>query len=137
MKIEDTERFVDQIADAAYDQAVNAVQKTVIEETHNMDFELIEDFRKKVASNKKNTPQVRNIADKVLGSLMKTFSDITHKISERLTALFGDPKKKKEIKAPIKESIRSQLARVKEIADVENKERAQMHSNYKQHDIEL
>ena len=51
IRIEDTENFVEEVADAAYEKAVEVVIKTVQEEVRNEDFDIIAGQRNAVLSN--------------------------------------------------------------------------------------
>ena len=58
IRIEDTEKFIDEVSEIAYETAVNAVTEKVIEETHNADFDEIEIVKKKLTSDRsKTTPK--------------------------------------------------------------------------------
>ena len=41
IKIEDTEKFIEDVSEVAYESAIKAVKDKVIEETHNADFDMI------------------------------------------------------------------------------------------------
>ena len=41
VRIEDTEKFIEEVSEVAYESAVKAVKDKVIEETHNADFDMI------------------------------------------------------------------------------------------------
>lgn len=59
----------------------------------------------------------------VFSNIMNRFKGMTQHISDRLAAIFQSPKKKAEIKEPIKESIRDRLARSQKRADEMNSRR--------------
>ena len=46
IRIEDTEKFIDEVSEVAYETAVEVVTDKVIEETHNADFDEIEKLKK-------------------------------------------------------------------------------------------
>lgn len=123
IRIEDTEAFVEEVADAAYEQAVDVVTKTVQEEVRNEDFDLIEDQRRIVLNNVGLSDSERNFAYRIFAGLMNRFKGMTWHISERMAAIFRSPEKKAEIKEPIKESIRDRLARNQRRADEANARR--------------
>lgn len=124
IRIEDTEKFIDEISETAYETAVEVVKDKVIEETHNADFNEIEKLKRSMTSEKsRNTPQQKSIITQTLDILMKKFGGMTGHISERLTALFGDPVQKKELQKPIRKSIRERLALNQKKADDYNRQR--------------
>ena len=123
IRIEDTEAFVEEVADAAYEQAVDVVTKTVQEEIRNEDFDLIEEHRRIILNNAELSDRERNFAHRIFAGLMNRFKGMTRHISERMAAIFRSPEKKAEIKEPIKESIRDRLARNQKRADELNARR--------------
>ena len=123
IRIEDTEAFVEEVADAAYEQAVDVVTKTVQEEVRNEDFDLIEEHRRIILNNSELSDRERNFAYRIFAGLMNRFKEMTQHISERMAAIFRSPEKKAEIKEPIKESIRDRLARNQKRADELNARR--------------
>ena len=123
IRIEDTEAFVEEVADAAYEQAVDVVTKTVQEEVRNEDFDLIEEHRRIILNNSELSDRERNFAHRIFAGLMNRFKEMTQHISERMAAIFRSPEKKAEIKEPIKESIRDRLARNQKRADELNARR--------------
>lgn len=124
IQIEDTEKFIDDISNIAYETAVEVVTDKVIEETHNADFDEIEKLKKNLTSEQsKNPPQVKRIISQTLDNLMKRFRGLTDHITERLAAVFGDPVQKKALQEPIKESIRDRLAKSQQRADALNAQR--------------
>ena len=120
VRIEDTEAFVDEVADTAYEKAVEAVSRTVQEEVRNEDFEIIAAQRKEVLSDSRLNENGRQFAGKIFTNLMDRFKGMTKHISDRLAAIFHSPEKKEEIQQPIKRSIRELLARNRVEADAAN-----------------
>ena len=120
VRIEDTEAFVDEVAETAYEKAVEAVSRTVQEEVRNEDFEIIAAQRKEVLSDSHLTDSGRQFAGKIFTNLMDRFKGMTKHISDRLAAIFHSPEKKEEIQQPIKRSIRELLARNRVEADAAN-----------------
>ena len=106
VQIEDTEKFIDEVSENAYETAVEVVTDKVIEETHNADFDEIEKVKRSLTSdNTRNTPQQKSIITQTLDILMKRFKGLTSHISERLSAVFGDPVQKKVLQESIRRSI--------------------------------
>ena len=114
---------MEEVADAAYEQAVDVVTKTVQEEIRNEDFDLIEEHRRIILNNSELSDRERNFAHRIFAGLMNRFKEMTQHISERIAAIFRSPEKKAEIKEPIKESIRDRLARNQKRADELNARR--------------
>ena len=124
IRIEDTEKFIDEVSEVAYETAVEVVTDKVIEETHNADFDEIEKLKKSMTSEKsKNTPQQKSVISQTLDILMKKFQGMTGHIAERLAVMFGDPVQKKELQKPIRKSIRERLALNQKKADEFNRQR--------------
>jgi hypothetical protein len=120
VRIEDTEAFVDEVADTAYEKAVEAVSRTVQEEVRNEDFEIIAAQRKEVLSDPHLIDSGRQFAGKIFTNLKDRFKRMIKHISDRLAAIFHSPEKKEEIQHPIKRSIRELLARNRVEADAAN-----------------
>lgn len=123
IRISDTEAFVEEVADVAYEKAVEAVTDTIREEVRNEDFEIIADTRESLFRSYTFTPDAARAIEAVFSNIMNRFKGMTQHISERLSAIFQSPKKKAEIKEPIKESIRDRLARNQKRADELNARR--------------
>ena len=124
IRIENTEKFIDEVSEVAYETAVEVVTDKVIEETHNADFDEIEKLKKSMTSEKsKNTPQQKSVISQTLDILMKKFQGMTGHISERLAVMFGDPVQKRELQKPIRKSIRERLALNQKKADEFNRQR--------------
>ena len=117
IRISDTEAFVEEVADVAYEKAVEAVTDTIREEVRNEDFEIIADTRESLFRSYTFTPDAARTIEAVFSNIMDRFKGMTQHISERLASIFRSPKKRSEIKEPIKESIRDRLARSQKRAD--------------------
>ena len=120
VRIEDAEAFVDEVAETAYEKAVDAVTKTVQEEVRNEDFEIIADQRNAVLRNPAYSENTKKFAGGLFSDLMARFRGMTQHISDRLTAVFRSPEKKDEIQQPIRKSVRELLARNRIEADASN-----------------
>jgi len=121
VRIEDTEKFIDEVSEIAYETAVEVVTDKVIEETHNADFDEIEKVKRSLTSDSsRNTPQQKSIITQTLDILMKRFRGMTDHITERLATVFGDPAKKKALQEPIRRSIRDRLEQGKRNAEAYN-----------------
>jgi Mg2+ and Co2+ transporter CorA len=120
VRIEDTEAFVDEVAETAYEKAVEAVSRTVQEDVRNEDFEIIAAQRNEVLSDSRLNENGRQFAGKIFTNLMDRFRGMTRYISDRLAAIFRSSEKKEEIQQPIKRSVRELLARNRVEADAAN-----------------
>ena len=124
VRIEDTEKFVEEVSEAAYESAVKSVTDRVIEETHNADFDEIEKLKNSLTSDKsKNPPQMKSIIKQTLDLLMKRFEGMTAHISERLAVIFKDPVQKRKMQEPIRKSVHERMAQFRREADAYNAQR--------------
>jgi hypothetical protein len=140
IRIEDTEAFVEEVADAAYEQAVDAVTRTVQEEVRNEDFGVIEEHRRIILNDLTLSDREYNLADRIFRGLMNRFKGMTQYISDKIAVILRSPKRKAEIKEPIKESIRDRLTRSQKQADELNARRRAEHGmapRRKQQDMDL
>ncbi|MBR4766066.1 MAG: serine/arginine repetitive matrix protein 2 [Clostridia bacterium] len=109
LKISDAERFADDVAEVAYEKAVEVVTDKVREETRTEDYNMISDYRKRILNSPKVSKEAKNHADNLLNLVMKKLKDMTKQIAERLDRVFSDPAQKEELKKPVKESILAKL----------------------------
>ena len=123
VRIEDTEAFVDEVADTAYEKAVEVVTDKVVEETHNAEFDMVLHQGKKVVNDPALSPKGKEFANKIFGNLLQAFSGMTQAISAKLKQIFREPERKNEAKEPIRRSIQELLARNKAEADAANEAR--------------
>ena len=100
---------------------------TIREEVRNEDFEIIADTRESLFRSYTFTPGAARTIEAVFSNIMNRFKGMTQHISDRLASIFRSPKKKAEIKEPIKESIRDRLARSQKRADEMNARRRAEH----------
>ena len=137
VRIEDTESFVEDVAETAYEKAVDTITAVIQEEVRNEDFDIIDRHRKEVLSDPKLTDRGRKFAGKIFAGLMEKFRGMTQHISDRLIAVLRRPEKKEAIKEPIRESIHDRLARSQQKADERNAaryaERGLPKKNYQQY----
>jgi len=120
IRIEDTEAFVDEVAETAYEKAVEVVTKTVQEEVRNEDFEIIAGQRKTILGDPEISENEKKFAGHIFTNLMDRFRGMTKHISDRLAAIFRSPEKKEEIQKPIRRSVRELLAKNRAEADAHN-----------------
>ena len=127
IRIDDVETLIDEVAETAYDKAVEAVTERVQEETHNMDFALIQAYETEVMMSNSYTEQGRNFARKILGGLKEKFRGMTAAITEKLKSILRDPVVKAEQLAPIREKTRTSVLDKLHRTDAELKARRQEH----------
>ncbi|MBQ6089857.1 MAG: serine/arginine repetitive matrix protein 2 [Lachnospiraceae bacterium] len=135
VRIEDTEKFIEEVSEVAYESAVKAVKDKVIEETHNADFDMIAKVKKELLSREDYSPTKKTIIKNAINRVLNRFKGMSEHITERLNKIFGDPVQKEKMKKPIKESILKTLAEKQKIVD-EEKKRGSV-SRHKQNDIGL
>jgi hypothetical protein len=123
VRIEDTDAFVEEVSEVAYEKAVEVVTDKVVEETHNADFDLVMHHGKNVVGDPALSPEKKKFANQIFGNLLQTFSGMTQAISAKLKQIFREPERKDEAKEPIRRSIRELLARNKVDADALNSAR--------------
>ena len=71
------ETLIDEVAETAYDKAVETVTERVQEETHNADFELIRDYEKEIMRSNSLTDKGMTFAHQILSGLKKKFRVMT------------------------------------------------------------
>lgn len=120
VRIEDTESFVDEIAYAAYEKAVEVVTKTVQEEVRNEDFDIIANKREEVLNDSRLGEAAKKYLAGVFSDMMCKFRGLSQHISERLKAIFCDSQKKEELQMPIKKSIKLLLAKNRKTGNKNN-----------------
>lgn len=112
--ISDTEAFAEKVSNIAYEKAVEIVTEKVVEETHNADFEIIDDFKKNILHpDNPNKPEVKKLAAQLMDNLMKKFQGFTKRITEKLSQALRSPAVKESAKEPIKQSIMEELKRAR------------------------
>lgn len=77
VRIEDTEAFVEEVSEVAYEKAVEVVTDKVVEETHNADFDLVMHHGKKVVGDPALSPEKRKFVNQIFGNLLQTFSAVS------------------------------------------------------------
>ncbi len=116
MKISDAEKLIDEVADAAYEKAIESVADMVMFETQRQDLHALEEYRKWLLSPERKAPRPqREFAARHLEGVMEKIRNSFRKVKEKIRSLLKDPRKKTEILAPVKEQARySLLAFLKE-----------------------
>ena len=120
VRIDDTERFIDEVSDAAYVKAVDAVAEKVQIATHSADIKEISDYRKWILSPERKAPkETREYAAKHMKTIGERIKDSFRAVRDRIRSLFRDPAMRQEIQKPIRESIVEQLRRNKAKVDAQ------------------
>ena len=125
MKIEDVEALVDEVADIAYDKAVEVVADTVKLETHKEDIKLVEQSKAWVLSpERKASKKEIEYATKRLDGVIARITNAMKSTIQKIQTTLMKPEVKKagteQIKKKAKNSIIEQLSRKKkEIAERE------------------
>ncbi|MCR0326266.1 hypothetical protein MKA58_02515 [[Clostridium] innocuum] len=138
MRIEDVETLIDDVADIAYDKAVEIVADTVRVVTHKDDIRLIEETKTWLLSPERKAPKkereyVVSRLDGVIAKIKNVMQSAVQKIQSSL--LLPEVKKsgKEQIKETAKESILAKLARNKVQAKQDEEARKNnLHPNRKQ-----
>ena len=117
MKIEDVEALVDEVADIAYDKAVEVVTDVVRTETRKEDMRMIEDTKKWVLSPERKAPQAtREYAahrlDTVLDKFLKTMQTTATRLQEKLLKPEVRQKGKEQVKEKARDSVLQLLNRL-------------------------
>ena len=133
------ETLIDEVAETAYDKAVEAVTERVQEETRNEDFELIRDYEKEIMRSSSLTDKGMSFAHQIFSGLKKKFRGMTAAITEKLKEILKDPSVKAEQLAPIREKTKSSVLDKLHRADPELKARRseQPKGKKKDRDMEL
>ena len=118
MKIEDVEALVDEVADIAYDKAVEVVADTVKLETHKEDIKLVEQSKAWVLSpeRKASKKEVEYAVKRLDGVIARITNAMKSTIQKIQTTLMKPEVKKagtEQIKKKAKSSIIEQLSRKK------------------------
>ena len=118
MKIEDVEALVDEVADSAYDKAVEIVADTVKLETHKEDIKLVEQSKAWVLSpeRKASKKEVEYAVKRLEGVIARITNAMKSTIQKIQTTLMKPEVKKagtEQIKKKAKSSIIEQLSRKK------------------------
>ena len=128
MKISDVDALIDEVADIAYDKAVEAITDEVIIQTHQVDIDLAEGTKRWIqsperkGSKKERDYSIRRI-DGLIDKIKRQMGSTLDKIKQRL--LKPEVKKKvlDEVKQTARPSITARLHKATEDAAKYNAER--------------
>ena len=115
-RIEDTEKIIEEVTDAAYEKAVDAVAVAVQQETHKADLEEIEKHKKWILSPERKAPkETREYAAKRMDGLKERITKSFQTVKARILSLFRKPEKKAEIMRPFRKSLLLDLEEKKQV----------------------
>lgn len=114
MKLEDADAVAAEVAEAAYEKAVEVVTDTVQAETVKSDLGVIEDYRKWVTSPERRTPkETRSVIWKALDAVRNRITQAASKVLDRVRARLHEPAVREantaEIRKTAKESLLKKL----------------------------
>lgn len=135
LKISDAEKFADDVAEVAYEKAVEVITEKVREETRSEDIRAIEEYNAFVKKSTKVTEQNKKIADDLLGIVVNKLKGLSAKIAEKISKVLSDPEQKTELKKPIRTSVLARLEENKKRAAEQNSQRQQK-QNHIHHGME-
>lgn len=135
LKLSDVDALIDEVADIAYDKAVETLTDEVILQTHKEDIELLEETKRWIQSperkaGKKEKEYALKRLDGVIGKIKRQASLTLERIKKRL--LQSEVKKQvvEEIRQTARPSIRSRLAQKQnEISEREAKRKQNRKQN--------
>lgn len=128
LKVSDLDKLVTEVAEAAYDKAVESVSDTVREATVNKGVSIIEDYAREITKPEHGCPPERTtFAKKLLHGLVELMKRKTTELADVVKKVLSDPETRKknqdEIAESSKASFREKLAWAKAAADLENAQR--------------
>lgn len=129
VKIEDVEKPVDEVTDAAYDKAVEVISDTVRLEVHNEDIKIAEGYKSWLQSPERKAPKnFRDFAvlqlDRLIKKFKKAMDSILEKIQRRLMSLEVKKAAKEQIKEKAQPSVLGMIERFKADIKREDEEKA-------------
>ena len=128
LKVSDLDKLVTEVAEAAYDRAVESVSNTVYEATITANVSIIEDYAREITKPEHGCPPERTpFAKKLLHGLVELMKRKTTELADVVKKVLSDPETRKknqdEIAETAKASFREKLAWAKAAADLENAQR--------------
>lgn len=124
VQIEDTEKFVSEIADAAYDKAVTVVSEKVAMETHEADVRMVADYWNNEGKNDSELNiKTRQLVKKHLRAIIERLRSVSSEIVRKTVAVMQDPAASVQNKEPIKKSIKEKLKEAQKEVDHNTRER--------------
>ena len=119
VKIGDVESLIDEVAETAYEKAVEVVTDKVREQTQLADMEVVEKYRKSVTSpTTKNSPEVVRLANTLFDRVQEKLRESAGRVLKQVRAVLHKPEVKqegkKQVKEKARESVRERLKRAQE-----------------------
>ena len=108
-KIQDTESFIAEITETAYNDAVDMLSEKAAEEARNLFFEEVSGFREDMLVNGDHSIAVREYIYQALEPLLDRFRGLTKHITDQIRHLFSEPVKKEKFRQLLIENRRSFL----------------------------
>jgi len=110
LKLEDTERLLEDIAEKAYEQACKAVAETVCQETQKQDLAVLNRYQNWIMDPERRfSRKKRDILNECLDTARHLIRKAAGRILERVHGLLQDPKIKQYHKEQLKERTRESL----------------------------
>lgn len=141
IQISDVETLIDEVADAAYEKAVEVVTDAVRIETHEEDIRLVEESKKWVLSpERKASKQEREYAAARLDGVISKIRNAMQKTLQKIQSKLLQPEAKKDGKEKVKEKTRESIyavfARAKLQSEQENQKRREQKTQNKKQNVE-
>lgn len=141
LKVADVETLLDEVAEAAYDKAVEVVTDVVQAETRKEDIAILDEYQGRI-NRSKNSPQALKIANQVLDRAKEKLTAAAAGIAKKVAAFLHRPEVREagteQIKTQARSSILAKLAQAQERTDRENQERRDTDkSQRRKHDLEI
>ena len=119
VKIGDVESLIDEVAETAYEKAVEVVTDKVREQTQLADMEVVEKYRKSVTSpTTKNSPEMVRLANTLFDRVQEKLRESAGRVLKQVRAALHKPEVKqegkKQVKEKARESVRERLKRAQE-----------------------
>ena len=139
VKIGDVESLIDEVAETAYEKAVEVVTDKVREQTQLADMEVVEKYRKSVTSPKtKNSTEVVRLAntlfDRVQDKLRESAGRVLKQVQEALQKPEVKREGRKQVQEKARESVRERLKKAQE--DMALREQNRRKPEQKKQDME-
>lgn len=109
VRLEDTEALLDQVAEVAYEKAVEIVTDTVRAETQDHDLKIVNDFQEKAVARNRAKPNVVELSTAIMTDLKAKLKATALTVTKRITERLQDPKVKQTGKEAIKNSARRSI----------------------------
>ena len=141
IQVSDVETLIDEVADAAYEKAVEVVTDAVRIETHEEDIRLVEESKKWVLSpERKASKQEREYAAARLDGVISKIRNAMQKTLQKIQSKLLQPEAKKDGKEKVKEKTRESIyavfARAKLQSEQENQKRREQKTQNKKKNVE-